>query len=167
MDEEVHGFVWHALPPLNTWVRSDDPFVPNGSDPSAHDPSFAEHKHHNKHHTKDVAERGMDEEVHGFVWHALPPLNVRNRETEGEHIPNGSDPSAFDPSFAERKHHHKYHKKDVAERGMDEEVHGFVWHALPPLNTWERSDDPFVPNGSDPSAHDPSFSQHHRRHHQK
>jgi hypothetical protein len=33
MDEEVHGFVWEALPPLNTRVRSSDPFIPNGSDP--------------------------------------------------------------------------------------------------------------------------------------
>jgi len=119
MDEEVHGFVWHALPPLNTWERSDDAFVPNGSDPSAHDPSFAEKnhhgKHHHKHHKKDVAERGMDEEVHGFVWHAIPPLNVRNRETEGEHIPNGSADSAFDPSFAEHKHHKKHSAQSLGQ----------------------------------------------------
>jgi hypothetical protein len=64
-------------------------------------------------------------------------------------IPNGSDPSAIDPSFAEKKHHKKHHKKDIAERGMDEEVHGFVWEALPPLNTRVRSTDPFIPNGSE------------------
>ena len=43
-----------------------------------------------KHGKPDVAERGMDEEVHGLVWHALPPLNVRNRKTEPEYVPNGS-----------------------------------------------------------------------------
>jgi hypothetical protein len=156
MDEEVHGFVWHAIPPLNTRVKSEAAFVPNGSDPSAHDPSLVEKKHHNK----DVAERGMDEEVHGLVWHALPPLNTRVK-SEDAFIPNGSDPSAIDPSFAEKKHH----KKDVAERGMDEEVHGFVWHALPPLNTRVKSEDAFIPNGSDPSAQDPSFAE--KKHHKK
>ena len=105
MDEEVHGLVWHALPPLNTRVRSEDPFVPNGSDASAWDPTpnspeatFAESKHHRKHHkkAKDIAERGMDEEVHGFVWHALPPLNTWVRSGD-PFVPNGSDPSAWDP----------------------------------------------------------------------
>lgn len=149
MDEEVHGFVWEALPPLNTRVRSTEAFIPNGSDPKAQDPSFAEKKHHKK----DIAERGMDEEVHGFVWEALPPLNTRVRSSDA-FIPNGSDPKAFDPSFAEEshhhhhKHHHKKNKRDVAERGMDEEVHGFVHEAIPPLNVRKRSDDAFIPNGS-------------------
>jgi len=148
MDEEVHGFVWHALPPLNTRVKSDGPFIPNGSEPSAHE-AFVEKKHHHKHHKKDVAERGMDEEVHGFVWHAIPPLNTRVR-SDDPFVPNGSDPSAHDPSFAEHKHkkHHKHHKKDVAERGMDPEVHGFVSEITNPINVRLRSDTPFIPNGS-------------------
>merc|ERR1719247_936931 len=100
MDEEVHGFVWEALPPLNTRVRSTDPFIPNGSDPSAIDPSFAQGKHHKS--KKDIAERGMDEEVHGFVWEALPPLNTRVRSTDA-FIPNGSDPSAFDGAAFNQK----------------------------------------------------------------
>jgi hypothetical protein len=149
MDEEVHGFVWHALPPLNTRVRSDDPFIPNGSDPSAHDPSFVEKKYHHKHHKKDVAERGMDEEVHGFVWHAIPPLNTRVR-SDDPFVPNGSDPSAHDPSFAEQnhKHHHNQHPDIIGTSGMDEEVHGFVSDNLPPLSSQVNSDKPFVPNGS-------------------
>jgi len=131
-------------------VRSDDPFVPNGSDPKAHDPSFAEGRRHHKHHKRpDVAERGMDEEVHGFVKEYTPPLKEWVR-SEDPFVPNGSDPSAIDPSFAE--HHKKHRKKDVAERGMDEEVHGFVSDTLPPLNTRVRSTLPFIPNGSDPSA---------------
>jgi len=135
MDEEVHGFVWHALPPLNTFERSNDAFVPNGSDPSAHDPSFAEKKHHHKHHKKDIAERGMDEEVHGFVWHALPPLNTFERSNDA-FVPNGSDPSAHDPSFAEKKHHHRHskHPDIIGADKMDEEVHGFVSDNLPPLS---------------------------------
>ena len=72
MDEEVHGFVNENVPPINEWKRGSDPFVPNGSDESAFEGSaFTAKKHNKKHHKKhnkrDVAERGMDEEVHGFV----------------------------------------------------------------------------------------------------
>jgi hypothetical protein len=94
MDEEVHGFVWDALPPLNTRVRSTDPFIPNGSDPSAHD-SFAENEHHKHHKKPDGGERGMDEDVHGFVKEAIPPLNTRVR-SDMPFIPNGSDAKAFE-----------------------------------------------------------------------
>lgn len=98
MDEEVHGLVWHAIPPLNTRVKSEDPFVPNGSDPSAHSPdlpenpdaTLAEKKHHRKHKKKDVAERGMDEEVHGFVNEMVTPINVRLR-SDIPWVPNGSE----------------------------------------------------------------------------
>ena len=91
----------------------------------------------------------MDEEVHGFVADSIPPLNTRVRSTL-PFIPNGSDPSAFQgAAFSERSHHHKHHKKpDVAERGMDEEVHGFVKEYLPPLTEWEKTKQPFIPNGS-------------------
>ena len=55
--------------------------------------------------------------------------------------------------YSQKHHHKKHHKKpDVAERGMDEEVHGFVTDSLPPLNTRVRSDEPFIPNGSDSQA---------------
>merc|ERR1712238_421111 len=123
----------------------------------------------------DVAERGMDEEVHGFVTDSLPPLNTSVRST-APFVPNGSDSSAFEgTSFGTRKHHKKHHNKhhkrpDVAERGMDEEVHGFVIDSLPPLNTSVRSTAPFVPNGSDESAFEgTSFNQrrHHSKHHQR
>jgi hypothetical protein len=157
MDEEVHGFVTDSLPPLNTRVRSTMPFVPNGSDPSAHSPNFLTKR-------PDVAERGMDEEVHGFVVDSLPPLNTRVRSTM-PFVPNGSDPSAHSPSFTQGRRHHKHsHRRpDVAERGMDEEVHGFVVDSLPPLNTRVRSTMPFIPNGSDPSAHSPNFMSHGKR----
>lgn len=111
MDEEVHNFVKEYTPPLNTRVRSTLPFVPNGSDPSAHSPespAFAEGKHHHHHQKKDVAERGMDEEVHGFVSEYTPPINTRVKSNL-PFIPNGSDPSAHSPNapaFSEKKHHH-------------------------------------------------------------
>jgi len=121
---------------------------------SNHTTGLSEGRHHGKHHKKpDNAERGMDEQVFNFATDALPPLNTRQRSTL-PFVPNGSDPSAFKGSaFSEGAHHHKKHRKpDVAERGMDEEVHGFVSDTLPPLNTRVKSALPFVPNGSDPSA---------------
>ena len=159
MDEEVHGFVKEAIPPLNTRVRSEAPFVPNGSDESAFEgAAFNAKKHHKKHHKRhhkrDVAERGMDEEVHGFVKEAIPPLNTRVR-SEAPFVPNGSDDSAFEgAAFTAKKHQKKHGKRDIAERGMDEEVYDFTNELINPLNVKVRSTDPFVPNGSDSSAFD-------------
>ena len=100
--------------------------------------SAAQTPHHKKHHKKDIAERGMDEEVHNFVKEYTPPLNTRVRSVL-PFIPNGSNPGAFKGSaFNEKKHHHKHHQKDIAERGIDSDVHGFVWEAMPPMNTMER-----------------------------
>lgn len=73
-------------------------------------------------------------------------------------IPNGSDPSAFDPneepSFSEHKKHHKHKhhkhsKPDVAERGMDSDVWGFTTEsdATPPYNAVPKPDLPWLPNG--------------------
>merc|ERR1712238_355989 len=131
MDEEVHGFVTDSLPPLNTSVRSTAPFVPNGSDESAFEGTSFNQRRHHSHKRPDVAERGMDEEVHGFVVDSLPPLNTSVRST-APFVPNGSDESAFEgTSFNQRRHHSKHHQRDIAERGMDEEVHGFVVDSLP------------------------------------
>ena len=143
MDEEVHGFVTDALPPLNTRVRSTMPFVPNGSDPSAFEGAAFMGR------APDIAERNVDGDVHAFAYDIVPALNTWERNPHG-YLPNGSDPSAHEgAAFSQRKHHKR---PDVAERGMDEEVHGFVSDALPPLNTRVRSTMPFIPNGSDPSA---------------
>jgi hypothetical protein len=47
-----------------------------------HDPGLAQMSHHKKHHGKpDVAERGMEEEVHHFVSDSIPPLNTRLRSS--------------------------------------------------------------------------------------
>jgi hypothetical protein len=101
---------------------------------------LAQRKHHKKQLKRpDVAERNMDEEVHGFVKEAIPPLNTSVRSGDA-FVPNGSDASAFDgaatdgPAFASKKHHKRHHKRDVAERGMDEEVHGFVKENVTPIN---------------------------------
>lgn len=129
VDEEVHGFVSAYTPPIQN-RREEQPYAPNGSDPSSH----VERK------KKDIGEKGVDEEVHGFVSAFTPPL--QNRREEQPYAPNGSDPS----SHMQRK------KKDIGEKGVDEEVHGFVSAYTPPLQN-RREEQPYAPNGSDPSSH--------------
>jgi len=160
MDPYVHGFVSGALKDHLSEPRSINPHLPNGSDPKAFEGSATlsqkkhNKKHHKKHHKHDVAERGMDEEVHGFVKEAIPPLNTRVR-SEAPFVPNGSDDSAFEgAAFTAKKHQKKHGKRDIAERGMDEEVYDFTNELINPLNVKVRSTDPFVPNGSDASAFD-------------
>jgi len=156
MDEEVHGFAKSILPPLTEWERTEKPYDKNGGE-SIEGSSLHQHKKHHHHKTHDVAERGMDAEVHGFTAHNTSPI-AEERRSAKPHVPNGSDPSAHDSSLHQSKsrhHHKKGHKtRDIAERGMDEEVHGFASSILPPLNEWERRDKPYDLNGSDPSAHD-------------
>jgi hypothetical protein len=146
MDEEVHGFVTEALPPLNIKVKSTDPFIPNGSDPSAFEgAAFMENKHHHKHHKRpDIAERGMDEEVHGFCVDSLPPLNTRERSSM-PFLPNGSNGKSFKGSASLMARS----RKDIAERGMDEDVWGFATEAIPPLNvrSGEKEQMPWLMNG--------------------
>jgi hypothetical protein len=84
MDEEVHGFVTDSLPPLNGWERSTKAFVPNGSDPSAHEgAAFMSRRQ------RDIAERGMDSDVWGFSSEAIPPMTTKER-AKMPFIPNGS-----------------------------------------------------------------------------
>jgi len=151
MDEEVHGFVWHALPPLNTFERSDDAFVPNGSDPSAHESLAQAEK-------KDIINQPSwtNSQQHGFVTSQLPPLSSQIN-SEYEFVPNGSDPSAFKGSASLAQ----AGNKDILDEntGANEKVHGFVTANLPPLSMQFNSEKPFLPNGSDPSAHPSSFAQ--------
>jgi hypothetical protein len=224
MDEEVHGFASANTPPLNTRVRSTLPFIPNGSSPSAFEGSASlnQKKHHKKHHHRqhpDIAERKMDGEVHGFAASIASPVNEIEHDKdapamnggEAEEVPasltlpasltqtkkktklkdmgeGGYDPEVYgfassivsaingqerpetpwasngvygwDAFAQQKKHHHKQHdsKPDIAERGMDEEVHGFAAANTPPLNTRVRSTLPFIPNGSSPSAFEGSAS---------
>lgn len=146
MEAEVHGFTAHNTSPIAEERRSAQAHIPNGSDASAQEASLHQsrkHKHHS-HHKRDVAERGMDAEVHGFTSSTLPPLNEWERK-DTPYDANGSDPSAQDSSLHQsgHKHHHKkhhsHHKKDVAERGMDAEVHGFAAHNTSPVTEMARA----------------------------
>jgi hypothetical protein len=120
MDPWVYKYTKENIDPYTQWHLEDNI---NQSMREKWYSGLSQRKHHKKHQKRpDVAERGMEEEVHGFVADSLPPL------TEWEHtrspfIPNGSDSSAFEgTSFNQKRHHNKHrkNKKDIAERGMDE-----------------------------------------------
>lgn len=111
----------------------------------------------------------MDTDVQQFVHDSINnPLTSSERDwyaASVPFIPNGSK-----NQYSQSKHHHKHGKKakDFAERGMDEEVHGFINEAiLEPINVRNRSDDPWVPNGSSWGWNDGSFAQGKHRHHNK
>ena len=105
---------------------------------------------------KDISEKGIDENVH---WFANPLTETLNWERSKEaFVPNGSNPKAF-----KLHQHHSHHQQDdISEKGIDENVH---WFANPNTETlnWERSKEPFVPNGSNPKAFKGSASLYQRR----
>ena len=76
-----------------------------------------------------------------------------------------NEAAALPTDLHQRSHHHKKRDMDVGPRGMDPKVFKFVSGNVPPLNTRVRSTLPFVPNGSDPKAWEPSFSQQKHTHH--
>lgn len=86
----------------------------------------------------------MDEEVHGLVWHALPPLNTRKR-SDDEFIPNGSAIGDWNENNSLAQ------KQDIAERGMIPHwEHPFVADqnvVMPTANPWTRPYLPWAANG--------------------
>ena len=93
------------MPPLNTRIRQDHAFKSNGwkNEYDEEDvPSFSQQRKHKK----DIAERGMDEEVHDFVKEVLPPLNTRIRQDHA--FKNNGWKNVYpEASFSQRKHHHR------------------------------------------------------------
>lgn len=114
----------------------------------------AQRRHGHRHHharKPDIAERGMDEEVHTFATEFTPPLNTRVK-SELPFIPNGSDASAFkgSASLHENRHHKKHHrqqKPDIADREMDEEVYGFSADKVSSVNEIAHAKKPPAMNG--------------------
>ena len=77
-------------------------------------------QHSHKHRAKDIAERAMDEEVHDFAEdNTRGIMGIRQ-----EAMPYGDNGNLN--MYAQHKHKHHKHAKDIAERAMDEEVHGFA-----------------------------------------
>jgi len=170
MDPYVHGLVAGAITPYDKEVRSVNPFLPNGSDPSSHEgvksieSAFAQNKHHkhHKHHKEDINARGMIKGVHGFASGATYKFEGFEKP-ETPYDLNGSDPSAHIGAANDKME--SLAQGDINSRGMEGRVHGFANGSLPP-SPFDNEVRPaeygtgFVPNGSDPSAHDGvAFSQ--------
>ena len=82
------------------------------------------------------------------------PIPHARRDTP--YLPNGSDPSSHPSSFTGVRFSKP--RKDIGEGGIDPEVHGFASSnnmVLPIPHA--RRDTPYLPNGSDSSAHPSSF----------
>ena len=97
----------------------------------------------------------MDEEVHGFVKSALPPLSERVRnevsypsngfknvypETKEEKDDKKDDKKdskkVEKKAFGQRKHHH--HHADISERNVDPFVYHYVNDNLPQFDEYHR-----------------------------
>lgn len=144
----------HGLVAANNMVlpiphrRNENAPLPNGSDPSSHPSDFAYRPKNKK--VKDISEQGVTQETYGFVSNnnMVEPIPYDRHATAYDY--NGSDPSAHPSSFIATRP-----RKDIGEQGVDPEVHGLVSNnnmVLPIPH--RRSEEAFVPNGSDPSAQD-------------
>jgi hypothetical protein len=113
---------------------------------------------------KGISEKGIDEDVHDFANNQNVVPRLSYPRSEAPHADNGSGPKAFpptpdmagglvyaqaSPALQQRK------KKDIAEKGMDEEVHGFANSMVEPL-AWPRKQVPFNANGSGAKAFPPT-----------
>ena len=141
------------------WNRSKEPFVPNVSKVTFPSSFIATGRNY-----RDISEAkgaytvagekvdGIDEEVHGLANSMVDRINW-NRSKE-PFIPNGSKVT-FPSSFIATGRNYR----DISEAkgaytvagekvdGIDEEVHGLANSMVDRIN-WNRSKEPFVPNGS-------------------
>jgi len=123
------------------WPRSEEPFVPNGSQvtfPAAE--PLALHQRN----VKDISEKKIDEDVQDFAnKHVERQAWPRS---EAAFVPNGSKvtfpAAAAVPSLYQRFRN----EKDISEKDMDAEVHGLA-NANVDRMPWGRSEQAFVPNG--------------------
>jgi len=157
------------------WNRSQEPFVPNGSKvtfPS----SLYQHRRNNR----DISEAlgsqtvagekvdGIDAEVHGLANSMVDRINW-NRSQE-PFIPNGSK-----VTFPSSLYQHRRNNRDISEAlgsqtvagekvdGIDAEVHGLANSMVDRIN-WNRSQEPFIPNGSKITFPSSLYQQHVNQH---
>lgn len=98
---------------------------------------------------KDIAEPGMEEEVHGFASDNVDVLPATRRDNE-QYAYNGSGPSAFPPqAFLKRG------KRDIAEPGMEPNVHWFASDNVDVLPATRRDNEQYDYNGTGPKAFPP------------
>jgi hypothetical protein len=143
IDENVQ---WFANPNTETlnWKRSEEAFVPNGSNPKA----FKLYQRSKN----DISEKGIDEDVHDFANNQPEVPRLAYPRTTEPVLYNGSGAKAHKFSlYQEAPVASEKIRKDISEKGIDEEVHGFANPMTETLN-WERTKDAFLPNGSNPKA---------------
>ena len=84
------------------------------------------------HHKRDIAERKMDEEVHGFAADNVPGIpHERSPLAPGYNGNRDVWPEPKPKKKSLHQKHHRHSKRDIAERKMDEEVHGFSADNVP------------------------------------
>jgi len=93
---------------------------------------------------KGISEKGIDEDVHDFANNMPEVPRLSYPRSEVPHSANGSGAKAHpafhnDPigAYAQGPAPQERKKKDIAEKGMDEEVHGFANSMVEPL-AWPR-----------------------------
>jgi len=120
VDPEVHGLVSanNMVPPIHN-ARRDSPYEYNGYQ-NVYPSGFVR--------TRDVGEAGMDPEVHGLVSNnnmVQPIPHARRQEPynyNGYVSPGYPVPGPAGASFMAQPKK----KKDIGEKNVDPEVHGFV-----------------------------------------
>ena len=155
LDEEVHGFAsadTNVLP--KPWRRREVPYPNNGILNGWTKGQVVAQTHHMHHHGKkiaDIGEKKLDEEVHGFAsadTNVLPqPWRRREVPYPNNGILNGWTKGQV-VAQTHHKHHHTHGVRDIGEKGLDEEVHGFAsadTNVLP--QPWRRREVPYPNNG--------------------
>jgi phage tail protein X len=136
MNEDVQDFVSDNTERRN-WLRSEAAFVPNGSK----NPSFNTlYQRYNR----DISEKGINEDVQDFANKHVERLPWPR--SEQSFVPNGSKvtfPAAAAPALYQRARN----GRDISEKNIDVEVHGLANSMVDRIN-WNRSQEPFIPNGS-------------------
>lgn len=155
MEAEVHGFSSNNVPgtanersPVDPGMNGNQNVYPAKKATKKGKKSLMQHKKH----ADWVASRNMDAGVYGFVAPEIDALNhpenqpgysIYDRESPA--MANGQ--SNLYPNSL-HQHKHKHHAKDIAERAMDEEVHGFASDNVRGI-AWGRQEDfPYGNNGN-------------------
>lgn len=141
-EANVHDFIKDQVE-ADPWRRRENPYPANGwAKPW---PEALVQRNRN-----DISDKNIDEEVHGFVAadKNVPAINEQDKR-QTAYPANGWDAKPWAAALAQPVPKSK--KRDVGEKGMDEEVHGFVIDDknVPPINAMARSDRPYPPNGYD------------------
>jgi len=139
IDAEVHGLANSMVDRIN-WNRSQEPFIPNGSQVTFPAPAAFYQTQRNG---RDISEKNIDAEVHGLANSMVDRINW-NRSQE-PFIPNGSQVTF--PAAAPSLYQRQRNGRDISEKNIDAEVHGLANSMVDRIN-WNRSQEPFIPNGS-------------------